>query len=441
MNEQAQAAAAQLRAAVDSLLHLQLGLLHRDEVTELFRAVEAERCRLEAVDHVVIAELEQRQIAGEYGRTGTVDLLVDQIRIAPAEAKARVRAAEDLGPRHDQGGQPLAPLFSHVAAAQRDGVLGAGAARVIGRCLDDLPTHLDGAQVERAEALLVELAAHLHPGLLGKAAQRLLAHVDPDGIAPREQDSQRRRGFTLHEHADGSGTPTGRLSPAAMAVWRPILDALSAPHTEPGPDGQPVERDDRTPAQRRHDGFLEAGMRLLRSSTLPDCGGVPVTVLARLDATQLRDRLGLATTGTGGLLPVPQLLELASEAEIIPVVCDDTGGILAYGHTRRLASTAQRKALALRDGGCCFPGCTRPPSWCEARHVIPWLDGGRTDLDNLCLLCSWHHRQFEHRGWAVQITDGQPEWTPPAWFDPQRSPIRNTAHHPPDIDFDVDLAG
>jgi hypothetical protein len=67
--------------------------------------------------------------------------------------------------------------------------------------------------------------------------------------------------------------------------------------------------------------------------------------------------------------------------------------------------------------------------------VIRWEHGGATDLNNLCLLCRYHHREFERRGWVVRMRDGTPEWTPPAWLDPDRRPVRNTAHHLPDFTF------
>ena len=152
-------------------------------------------------------------------------------------------------------------------------------------------------------------------------------------------------------------------------------------------------------------------------------------MLVRVDLGQLRDETGTASTGTGDTLPVPELLELASQAEIIPAVLNHAGGILCYGRTRRLATAAQRRALALRDGGCSFPGCTRPAAWTEAHHVQAWYRGGATDLDNLCLLCSYHHRNFERLCWLLAMTYGVPMWIPPPWVDPERRPRRNTAHH------------
>jgi hypothetical protein len=431
----AKAAMALLHAGVDAVLAANLSALASTELAEFMLDYEHERRRLESGDPVVLAEVEQRDVAGDYGRSSTVDLMVEHLRVAPAEAKARTMAARDLGPRREGSGEPLEPLFRHVAAAQREGGLTQAHVRVITKYLHKLPPHLGFAEVERAELTLVEHARHLHAHDLAHVAERLLAYLDPDGNEPRERSTALRRAWNLRVNGDNSGDLGGMLTAAACAVWRPIIDALSAPQ----PDGD--ERDDRTPTQRRHDAFLEAGQRLIRSGTLPDCGGAPVTVLVRLDAEQLQTETGVAQTGNDDLIPIAELLQLASEADIIPTVLNESGGVLCYGRSRRLASPAQRRALALRDGGCSFPGCTRPPAWCEAHHVIPWWRGGRTDIDQMCLVCEFHHREFERRGWAVQMTDGMPEWIPPPWMDPERRPRRNTAHHLPEIDFGVDLAG
>jgi hypothetical protein len=65
---------------------------------------------------------------------------------------------------------------------------------------------------------------------------------------------------------------------------------------------------------------------------------------------------------------------------------------LEVGRTSRVVQTAQRAALAVRDGGRVYPGCTRPLAWCEAHHLRHWLHGGLTALANLALLCRAHHR-------------------------------------------------
>ncbi|HEV2887724.1 MAG TPA: HNH endonuclease signature motif containing protein, partial [Jatrophihabitans sp.] len=78
-----------------------------------------------------------------------------------------------------------------------------------------------------------------------------------------------------------------------------------------------------------------------------------------------------------------------------------------------------------RDKGCAFPGCTDPPEWTEKHHVVPWSEGGRTDLDNLCLLCDFHHDRIDTGGWQIVMRDGVPWFVPPAWLDPRQEPQRN----------------
>jgi Domain of unknown function (DUF222)/HNH endonuclease len=87
---------------------------------------------------------------------------------------------------------------------------------------------------------------------------------------------------------------------------------------------------------------------------------------------------------------------------------------LEVGRTTRVVSPAQRNALIVRDGGCVFPGCGRPPSWCEAHHLRHWAHGGPTDLANLALLCWAHHRAVHEGGWHLRRDpDGRFTATPP----------------------------
>ena len=87
---------------------------------------------------------------------------------------------------------------------------------------------------------------------------------------------------------------------------------------------------------------------------------------------------------------------------------------LEVGRTSRVVTAAQRAALVVRDGGCVFPGCSRPPAWCEAHHLRHWLHGGPTDLANLALLCRAHHRAVHEGGWRlVRDPDSRLTATPP----------------------------
>jgi hypothetical protein len=77
----------------------------------------------------------------------------------------------------------------------------------------------------------------------------------------------------------------------------------------------------------------------------------------------------------------------AALAWLPPILGGAPSQPLDVGRTSRVVTPAQRTALAVRDGGWVFPDCPRPLAWCEAHHLIHWLDGGPTDLANLALLC------------------------------------------------------
>jgi len=406
------------------------------------------------VDQRLLAGASSAGVASLFGQPGLAGVLSTVLRIDVPEARRRVARAGDLGPRRALTGEGLAPILPLAAAAVAAGEVSGAQADVILGCLEQIPAAAPAVAWPVAERVLVEAARCEAPRGLRRTASELLARLDPDGLEPVEAKIERRRGFSLVRKPDGSSCPRGTWTAELTALWEPILDCLAAPQS--AEDGVP---DARSAAQRRHDAMAEAAARLLRSGSLPPAGGVPVTVLATTTITELTTAAnaaaaatiaataaqsggrgagragGVAVLGHGQPVSVARLLALAGEAEVIPVIFHDRGGVLAYGRGRRLASRGQRLALAARDGGCCFPGCDRPAAWTEVHHVIEWAAGGSTDLDNQCLLCRYHHRHFAPAGWQVRITDGVPEWIPPPWLDPQQRPRRNTVHHRRDLDF------
>ena len=160
---------------------------------------------------------------------------------------------------------------------------------------------------------------------------------------------------------------------------------------------------------------------------LPVSGRTPATAIVTIDHESLLARTGRGTASDGTPIPASRLLELAAEAEIIPAVLNRSGVVLSLGRRRRIASPGQTLALIARDQGCSLPGCQHAPGWCERHHIQEWLDGGRTDLDNLTLLCRYHHHHFAARGgWVCRLNgDGLPEWVPPPHVDPDQVPIVN----------------
>jgi hypothetical protein len=99
---------------------------------------------------------------------------------------------------------------------------------------------------------------------------------------------------------------------------------------------------------------------------------------------------------------------LCCDPQIRALVMSADGEPLWHGRARRLATRAQRRAAALRDGGCCFPGCTAPPSWCDLHHLREWdRDHGDTDLPNLPMLCRRHHGLLHTGRWHMRELPGQ----------------------------------
>ncbi len=131
-----------------------------------------------------------------------------------------------------------------------------------------------------------------------------------------------------------------------------------------------------------------------------------------------------------GVLDGPTLDLLTCNAVVRAALLAPGGAVLDLGRSQRLASAAQKTALLARDGGCVIPGCTVPGDACDAHHVVPWSQGGPTDLDNLALACGRHHAEIHLNQWQVQMIDGNPWVTPPSWIHPRVRLLRNAAHHP-----------
>lgn len=154
---------------------------------------------------------------------------------------------------------------------------------------------------------------------------------------------------------------------------------------------------------------------------------------------ELEAGCGKALTGGGTLLPMSDVIRLASHAHHYLAIFDK-GKALALYHTKRLASPAQRIVLYATDRGCSFPNCDVPGYLCEVHHVKPWARTHTTDINDLTLACGPNHGLAE-QGWITRKNSrGDTEWIPPPHLD-RDQPRVNTYHHPekllrPDEDDD-----
>ena len=108
-----------------------------------------------------------------------------------------------------------------------------------------------------------------------------------------------------------------------------------------------------------------------------------------------------------GLLSRPATERIACDAQVARVLMAAESVPLDYGRERRLFTTHQRRALAVRDGGCRFPYCHRAAAFTDAHHIVAWLDGGETNLDNALLLCRFHHPKVHEGGWQINSDSGK----------------------------------
>ena len=128
----------------------------------------------------------------------------------------------------------------------------------------------------------------------------------------------------------------------------------------------------------------------------------------------------------------PHLLAyLSCTAAVQRLLLDPNGQPLHLGRAARLATGSQRRAAAVRDGGCVIPYCACPAEDTDLHHLIHWALGGLTDLSNLVSLCGRHHQETHAGTWRIQIRDGVVWVQPPPWIDPQqrwlRAPARSRA--------------
>ncbi|MDP9184508.1 MAG: HNH endonuclease, partial [Actinomycetota bacterium] len=115
----------------------------------------------------------------------------------------------------------------------------------------------------------------------------------------------------------------------------------------------------------------------------------------------------------GGVVPTESLERLLCNARVQVVEEDRSGNATALGRRTRVPSAWMSRQVRHRDQECRFPGCGSR-RFTEEHHIIWWSRGGRTDLDNLLLICSFHHKLVHEYGWVVKrAPDGDPRWFRP----------------------------
>jgi hypothetical protein len=409
---------------------LELWRLADGELAEAAVRAETVLRRAYAVVLEMVAEVEDRGLGAALGFGGTMGWMREVLRLSRREASQRLLQAQNLLPERVMGGQQRGPEMPETAAALRDGTIGVehvtklvtALREVRGRGQDG-----DAEAIATAEAILVPLARQSTLEAVGRARSAVLALLDADGAAPEaeREPAQPRRECRFSRTREGWLRVSGTLDPESGHLLEGLMGPLAKPRPRNSDTG---DVDDRSTAQRQGDALAEIVELAAPSDELSVQGGEQAVVIVTIPLTALEQRSRRALTELPGV-SAEGLRRWCCTAGLVPAVLGTRGEVLDLGRTARLATPAQRRALVLRDRGCAFPGCDRPPKWCQPHHRLPWQYGGRTDLSDLVLLCTRHHRTIHHSDWETRIAaDGIPEFVAPVWLDPQRTPLRNHAH-------------
>jgi hypothetical protein len=400
--------------------------------------LETARRQKAVFSHDLIASLANEDAADVGGPVHKV--IADWLRISCAEARRRIRDAEQLAPRVTITGATLPPALAATAQVWRDGLLDPQHLRVIQTFVRGLPAETPGDTVESAERFLAEQSTKLRPDQLEKVANRCAVLINPDGKFS-DIDRARQRGFTWSPQRP-DGMSIGKL--VASPELRANLDAWLARFAAPGmcnsddeiacitgePDRDVAARDMRSHAQRQHDALNALVRGQLGDPKLGLHNGLPVTVIVSTTLQELSSATGQAVTGGGTLLPMRDLIRMGAHAyHYLSVFDEHQSRPLYLGRSRRIASADQRVVLYAKDRGCTAPGCDVPGYWTEVHHDDGWACGGLTDIDKLTLTCKPDHNMTE-RGWrTVKSADGITQWIPPPYLDHGQQ-TTNDYHHP-----------
>jgi hypothetical protein len=261
--------------------------------------------------------------------------------------------------------------------------------------LDKVRAVVDVATPVTDQQLLAQARECTVRDLVEVARSTVAAAANGSGSRPTRSDYDRR----FVRFNDGLHTISAQLPAEAYAETKACIDARIAD----------IPSDGETPLdQRRCDALLE----VVRSQTSGSAGSAgkattasPYMVVAHVPMAALVDDAQEHTVLAGelerdGLIDGETVKRIACDALLVVAVDDDIGHTMYEGRARRFPTGAQRREVMRRDRHCRFPGCTNV-TFTNVHHIVPWKPGGRTDLDNLVLLCEFHHHRVHSRGWTL----------------------------------------
>jgi hypothetical protein len=366
---------------------------------------------------------------------------------------AEVEAVDDLtellgegalGDSDDDEGPALPvvqPWYEPVTRAVTGGRISLDAGDAIRRGLGVVSDAVPAEDLRTAAASLVErAAAGATIDQLWRDAHLLRDELDAAGIQAREDAELQKRSLTFRVTTDGSSDGRFHLTPEDTVTVVGAIDAATRPRIG-GPrfvdpdqkaEADLLVADPRTLEQLRYDTFLglfTAGINA-DPSTAPRSAGPAVKIIV-VDTDHTSDQPDNFSFVTG---QIEGTTATVGRATIDRLICtdgwrhyliDSDGQVLDRGRDERTFTPKQRDAIALRDGWCMDPNCTKPPNQTEAHHIEHWLrDHGETNTDNGILLCRWHHLTYHRLGYEIIRDPHGKYWLqPPTTIDPNQTLI------------------
>ena len=298
-------------------------------------------------------------------------------------------------------GRALAHLPG-LAAAFAAGAVTAEQAGLVARVAE--PEQLarateQGVDVAAVDAVLTGVATSRPYADTAKAVHHYLERLDQDGPEPDPTEGRR---LAMVKHADGSLTGRFDLDPVGGEKLQTALEALVQAGRGAG--------DERTRAQQQADALVQLADNALASGSLPILRGHKPQILVTVALDDLADPAvgrGTAQLGFGATISAARARWLACDAGISRIVFGPDGAPLDLGREHRVVTPHLRKAVEHRDGGCVFAGCGAPTHWCDVHHLLEWINGGQTSLENSALLCERHHTKVHHGFRVERQPDGR----------------------------------
>jgi hypothetical protein len=288
-----------------------------------------------------------------------------------------------------------------VAAALSSGEISFQAASALCHLHDRLGEHREGFDEEE----MVGYAREYSVSQLRRLCRWAWHVANPDGFFKDAEAGFAQRYFHISQLADGMFAVDGLLDPVSGAAWKTAVDVLAAPKGA---------EDERTAKQRRADAVGELAMHAMEQGTLPRRHSVKPHLNLTMTLEGLKGELGAPPADLDLSLPISirTAERLACDCTMSRVLLADSM-VIDVGRATRTVSAPTMRALRVRDKGCRFPGCDRQVNWSNPHHIVYRSRGGSDRLENLVLLCFFHHRLVHEGGWQVVKVGREFKFVPP----------------------------